>query len=154
MISVDLIQTCTYSMIVYKGQEIDWHPQSDSLGVSPFKVDSIQLPTFVSSPRCLVNDLRHELALLGCFTTLSRNLLLNVTVHLKLPKYYLPLLITYIYLPHRKSMMSSMPPSFPLIEKLTRMDRTSPCYGPTSGTTHLMDLVNFSLFILSNHFRL
>ena len=23
------------------------------------------------------------------------------------------------------------------------------CYGPTSGTTHLMDLVNFSLFILS-----
>ena len=24
----------TYSMIVYKGQGIDWHSQSDSLGVS------------------------------------------------------------------------------------------------------------------------
>ena len=24
---------CTYDMIVYKNQGIDWHPQSDSLGV-------------------------------------------------------------------------------------------------------------------------
>ena len=31
---VDLIQTCTYNMIVYKGQGINWHPQCDSLGVS------------------------------------------------------------------------------------------------------------------------
>ena len=29
---IDLISTCTYSMIVYKSQGIDWHPQSDSLG--------------------------------------------------------------------------------------------------------------------------
>ena len=28
------------------------------------------------------------------------------------------------------------------------------CYSPTSGTTHLMDLVNSSPFILSDHFRL
>ena len=28
------------------------------------------------------------------------------------------------------------------------------CYGPTPGTTHLMDLVNFSLSILSNLLRL
>ena len=28
------------------------------------------------------------------------------------------------------------------------------CYGPTSGTTHLTDSVNFPLLILSNHFRL
>ena len=28
------------------------------------------------------------------------------------------------------------------------------CYGPTSGTTHSTDLVNFLSFILSNHFRL
>ena len=34
---IDLVQTCTYSMIVFKSQGIDWHPQSDSLGVSPSK---------------------------------------------------------------------------------------------------------------------
>ena len=38
---VDLIQTCTYLMTVYKGQGIDRHPQSDSLGVLPLKVDLI-----------------------------------------------------------------------------------------------------------------
>ena len=38
-------------MIVYKGQGINWHPQSDSLGDSSFKADSIQLPTFVSSSK-------------------------------------------------------------------------------------------------------
>ena len=36
-IVIDLVQTCTYHMIVYKSQEINWHPQSDSLGVSPSK---------------------------------------------------------------------------------------------------------------------
>ena len=34
---IDLIQTCTYIMIVYKSQGINWHLQSDSLGVSPSK---------------------------------------------------------------------------------------------------------------------
>ena len=29
-----LVQTCMHLVIVYKGQGIDWHPQSDSLGVS------------------------------------------------------------------------------------------------------------------------
>ena len=41
---IDLVQTCTYNMIVYKIQGIDWHPQSDSLGVSPSKADSINSP--------------------------------------------------------------------------------------------------------------
>ena len=35
-------------MIVYKGQGIDWHPQSDSLGVSPLKWTR-STPTLVSS---------------------------------------------------------------------------------------------------------
>ena len=34
---VDSVQTCIHHMIVYKGQGIDWQPQSDSLGVSPLK---------------------------------------------------------------------------------------------------------------------
>ena len=34
---IDSVQTCTYNMIVYKSQGIDWHLQSDSLGVSPLK---------------------------------------------------------------------------------------------------------------------
>ena len=36
-VSIDLVQTCTYHMIVYKSQGINWHPQSDSLGVLPLK---------------------------------------------------------------------------------------------------------------------
>ena len=35
--SCSSILICTYSMIVYKSQEINWHPQSDSLGVFPLK---------------------------------------------------------------------------------------------------------------------
>ena len=37
MVSIDSVQTYTYSMVVYKSQGINWHPQSDSLGVSPLK---------------------------------------------------------------------------------------------------------------------
>ena len=36
-VSIDLVQACTYHMIVYKSQGINWHPQSDSLGVLPLK---------------------------------------------------------------------------------------------------------------------
>ena len=39
-LSIDLVQTCTCNMIVYKIQGIDWHPQSDSLGDFPSKADS------------------------------------------------------------------------------------------------------------------
>ena len=34
---IDSVQACTYDMIVYKNQGINWHPQSDALGVSPLK---------------------------------------------------------------------------------------------------------------------
>ena len=34
---IDLVQTCTHIMLVYKDQGINWHPQPDSLGVSPSK---------------------------------------------------------------------------------------------------------------------
>ena len=39
-VSIDLVQTCTCNMIVYKIQGIDWHSQSDSLGDFPSKADS------------------------------------------------------------------------------------------------------------------
>ena len=35
------------------------------------------------------------------------------------------------------------------VRELAREVIVHDCYGPTSGTTHLMDLANFSLFILS-----
>ena len=44
-------------MIVYKGQGIDWHPQSDSLGVSSLK-QTHSTPSLVSGLRCLVESLR------------------------------------------------------------------------------------------------
>ena len=55
-------------MPVYKDQGINWQPQSDSLGVSSSKADSfIQLAPSLVVLHHLVNNLRHWLALLGCF---------------------------------------------------------------------------------------
>ena len=54
-------------MIVYKVQEIDWHPQSDSLGVSPLKQTCSTHP-FISSLRCLVESLRQLTCFIGCFS--------------------------------------------------------------------------------------
>ena len=65
-ISIDSVQTCTYLMIVYKDQGIDWHPQSDSLGVSPLKWTRSTL-TLVSGSRCLVESLRQLTCFIGCF---------------------------------------------------------------------------------------
>ena len=53
-------------MIVYKGQGIDWHPQSDSLGVSPLK-QTQSTPSLVSSSCCLVESLRQLICFIGCF---------------------------------------------------------------------------------------
>ena len=53
-------------MIVYKGQEINWHPQSDSLGVSPLKWTQSTL-TLVSGLHCLVEGLRQLICFIGCF---------------------------------------------------------------------------------------
>ena len=44
-------------MIVYKGQGIDWHSQSDSLGVSPLK--------WTHSTHPIVSDLHHLVESLG-----------------------------------------------------------------------------------------
>ena len=63
---VDLIPTCIYRMIVYKGQEIDWHPQSDSLGVSPLKWTCSTHP-IVSGLHRLVESLRQLICFIGCF---------------------------------------------------------------------------------------
>ena len=53
-------------MIVYKGQGIDWHSQSDSLGVSPLKrTQSTHL--FISGLRYLVQSLRQLTCSFGCF---------------------------------------------------------------------------------------
>ena len=54
-------------MIVYKGQGIDWHPQSDSLGVSPLKQTRSTL-TLVSGSCCLVESLRQWICFIGCFS--------------------------------------------------------------------------------------
>ena len=63
---VDLVQTCTYHMIVYKGQGIDWQPQSDSLGVSPLKwIQST--PSLISSSHRLVESLRQLTCFISCF---------------------------------------------------------------------------------------
>ena len=56
-------------MIVYKSQGIDWHPQSDSLGVSPLKWTHSTHP-FVSGLCCLVESLRQLTCFIGCFTSL------------------------------------------------------------------------------------
>ena len=61
------MQTCTYHMIVYKGQGIDWHPQSDSLGVSPLKWTRSTL-TLISGLCCLLESLRQLICFIGCFT--------------------------------------------------------------------------------------
>ena len=53
-------------MIVYKGQGINWHPQSDSLGVSPLKWTCSTHP-FVSGLRHLVESLRQLTCFIGCF---------------------------------------------------------------------------------------
>ena len=60
------MQTYTHSMIVYKGQGIDWHPQSDSLGVSPLKWTHSTHP-FVSDLCRLVEGLRQLTCFIGCF---------------------------------------------------------------------------------------
>ena len=54
-------------MIVYKGQGINWHPQTDSLGVSPLKRTRSTHP-FISSSRSLVESLRQLTCFIGCFT--------------------------------------------------------------------------------------
>ena len=66
-VSVDLIQTCTYSMIVYKGQGINWHPQSDSLEASPLKWTCSTHP-IIGGSHCLVESLRQLTCFIGCFT--------------------------------------------------------------------------------------
>ena len=66
---VDPIPTCTYSMVVYKDQGINWHPQSDSLGVSPLKQTHSTHP-FVSGLHRLVESLRQLTCFIGCFTHL------------------------------------------------------------------------------------
>ena len=58
-------------MIVYKGQGIDWHPQSDSLGVSPLKRTRLTHP-FISSSHCLVESLRQLTCFIGCFSVSTR----------------------------------------------------------------------------------
>ena len=53
-------------MIVYKDQGINWHPQSDSLGVSPLKWTQ-STHTFVSGLCHLVESLRQLTCFIGCF---------------------------------------------------------------------------------------
>ena len=53
-------------MIVYKGQGINWHPQSDSLGVSPLKWTRSTHP-FISGLCHLVESLRQLTCFIGCF---------------------------------------------------------------------------------------
>ena len=54
-------------MIVYKEQGINWHPQSDSLGVLPLKQTYSTHP-IVSGLRRLVESLRQLLCFIGCFS--------------------------------------------------------------------------------------
>ena len=56
-------------MIVYKSQGIDWHPQSDSLGVSPLKWTQSTL-TLISGSCCLVESLRQLICFIGCFNVI------------------------------------------------------------------------------------
>ena len=56
-------------MIVYKNQGINWHPQSDSLGVSPLKRTQSTHP-LVSGLHCLLESLRQLICFIGCFTDL------------------------------------------------------------------------------------
>ena len=53
-------------MIVYKDQGINWHPQSDSLGVSPVK-QTHSTPPMVSGLHCLVESLGQLTCSFGCF---------------------------------------------------------------------------------------
>ena len=66
-VSVDSLPTCTYSMIVYKDQGIDWHPQSDSLGVSSLKQTCSTHP-IVSGLCRLVESLGQLIFFIGCFS--------------------------------------------------------------------------------------
>ena len=58
-------------MIVYKSQESNWQPQSDSLGVSPLKRTQ-STPTFISGLCRLVESLRQLTCFIGCFTDLCK----------------------------------------------------------------------------------
>ena len=55
-----------------KGQGIDWHSQSDSLGVSPLKQTHSTDP-FVSGLRHLVESLRQLTCFIGCFSCSAAN---------------------------------------------------------------------------------
>ena len=61
-------------MIVYKGQGINWHPQSDSLGVSPLKQTQSTHP-LVSGLCSLVESLRKLTCFIGCFSATVPSLL-------------------------------------------------------------------------------
>ena len=54
-------------MIVYKDQGIDWHPQSDSLGVSSLKQTCSTHP-IVSGLCRLVESLGQLIFFIGCFS--------------------------------------------------------------------------------------
>ena len=66
-VSVDLVPTCTYNMIVYTDQGIDWHSQSDSLGVSSLKQTCSTHP-IISGLCHVVESLGQLICFLGCFT--------------------------------------------------------------------------------------
>ena len=55
------------STYICKSQGIDWHPQSDSLGVSPLKQTQSTHP-LVSGLCCLLESLRQLICFIGCFT--------------------------------------------------------------------------------------
>ena len=53
--------------LCHQDQGIDWHPQSDFLGMFTSKVDSIELYPFISGLCHVVDDLRQLTCFLGCF---------------------------------------------------------------------------------------
>ena len=74
-------------MIVYKGQGIYWHPQSDSLEVSPLKRTWLTHP-LISSSHCLVESLRQLTCFIGCFTVCLISLVMcMVTTNTQLSKW-------------------------------------------------------------------
>ena len=58
-------------MTVYKDQGINWHPQSDSLGVLPLKWTCSTHP-FINGLCHLVESLRQLTCFIGCFTDLCK----------------------------------------------------------------------------------
>ena len=58
---------------MYTLQGIDWHPQSDSLGVSPLKRTQ-STPSLVSSSCHLVESLRQLTCFIGCFSLRMQHL--------------------------------------------------------------------------------